>query len=134
MSIPSDSTNLSYNQYLLIKQQAMAAQPDLPTEFEVIVIGTGLEESIIAAALARNGHNVLHIDTNDYYGDSWASFTFNGLQDWMKSVGDQSPKEPIDSEKLKELLGENETFHALENPNSVCDIKEQWFAQDDQDA
>ena len=134
MSIPSDSTNLSYNQYLLIKQQAMAAQPDLPTEFEVIVIGTGLEESIIAAALARNGHNVLHIDTNDYYGDSWASFTFNGLQDWMKSVGDQSPKEQIDSEKLKELLGENETFHALENPNSVCDIKEQWFAQDDQDA
>ena len=103
MSIPSDSTNLSYNQYLLIKQQAMAAQPDLPTEFEVIVIGTGLEESIIAAALARNGHNVLHIDTNDYYGDSWASFTFNGLQDWMNSVQDQSPKEQIDSEQLKEL-------------------------------
>ena len=81
----NDTTNVSYTQYLLKKQLAMSAQPDLPTEFEVIVIGTGLEECIIAAALARNGHNVLHIDSNDYYGDSWSSFTFNGLQQWMKS-------------------------------------------------
>ena len=63
------SNQLSYNQFLLKKQQIlMAGQQDLPTDYEVIVIGTGLEESIVAAALARNGHNVLHIDTqsNNY--------------------------------------------------------------------
>jgi len=54
----------------------MAGQPDLPTDYEVIVIGTGLEESIVAAAVARNGHSVLHIDTKDYYGEDWASFNF----------------------------------------------------------
>ena len=59
-------SDLSYTQYLLKKQQIlMAGQPALPTEFEVIVIGTGLEESIVAASVARNGHSVLHIDTKD---------------------------------------------------------------------
>jgi RAB protein geranylgeranyltransferase component A len=44
------------------------------------VVGTGLEESIVAAAASRNGHTVLHIDSNDYYGGQWTAFTFDGIQ------------------------------------------------------
>lgn len=80
----------------------MAGEPELPTDFEVIVIGTGLEESIIAAALARNGHNVLHIDIHDYYGESWAAFNFSGIQDWISNVNKKQEK--VEESKLQELL------------------------------
>lgn len=35
---------------------------ELPTEFDVIVVGTGIVESIISAAASRIGKRVLHID------------------------------------------------------------------------
>lgn len=41
-------------------------------------------ESCIAAAASRIGKTVLHIDTNEYYGDVWSSFSldaFNNLLD-----------------------------------------------------
>jgi RAB protein geranylgeranyltransferase component A len=129
----SSSTNLSYNQFLLLKNQMlMAGQPDLPTDFEVIVVGTGFEESIIAAAVARNGHNILHIDTKDYYGDSWAAFNFNGLQTWMKSLNkdDQSPKPTEDD--LKEFVNEGETVHLISSAdNVITDVREEWFLKED---
>ena len=59
----------------------------------MIVIGTGLEESIVAAAVARNGHSVLHIDTKEYYGEDWASFNFRALQDWITSKSSESAQQ-----------------------------------------
>lgn len=35
---------------------------DLPKDYDVIIVGTGLTESILAAALSRIGKIVLHID------------------------------------------------------------------------
>ncbi|EDW09562.1 rab proteins geranylgeranyltransferase component A [Drosophila mojavensis] len=52
---------------------------DLPEEFDLIVIGTGFAESCIAAAASRIGKNVLHIDSNDYYGDVWSSFSLEAF-------------------------------------------------------
>ncbi|KAK9870755.1 hypothetical protein WA026_009716 [Henosepilachna vigintioctopunctata] len=54
---------------------------DLPTEFDLIVVGTGLIESIISAAASRIGKQVLHVDVNNYYGGHWASFN---LEDFLK--------------------------------------------------
>ncbi|RDD45951.1 Rab proteins geranylgeranyltransferase component A 1 [Trichoplax sp. H2] len=59
---------------------------DLPTEFDVIVIGTGLSEAITAAALTRIGKKVLHVDKNDYYGGQWAAFTFDKLLAWIEKA------------------------------------------------
>ncbi|XP_073967172.1 rab escort protein [Choristoneura fumiferana] len=59
---------------------------DLPTDFQVIVVGTGMVESIVAAACSRIGKNVLHLDSSDHYGGLWASYNFEGLQKFIKEV------------------------------------------------
>ncbi|XP_036917773.1 rab proteins geranylgeranyltransferase component A 1 [Sturnira hondurensis] len=63
---------------------------NLPSEFDVIVIGTGLPESIIAAACSRSGQRVLHVDSRSYYGGNWASFSFSGLLSWIKEYQEKS--------------------------------------------
>uniref|UniRef100_A0A3B4X6G6 CHM Rab escort protein n=1 Tax=Seriola lalandi dorsalis TaxID=1841481 RepID=A0A3B4X6G6_SERLL len=61
----------------------MAAE-DLPSEFDVVILGTGLAESVVAAACSRVGQRVLHLDRKSYYAANWASFTFNGLLTWIQ--------------------------------------------------
>ncbi|XP_036695187.1 rab proteins geranylgeranyltransferase component A 1 [Balaenoptera musculus] len=63
---------------------------NLPSEFDVVVIGTGLPESIIAAACSRSGQRVLHVDSRSYYGGNWASFSFSGLLSWLKEHQENS--------------------------------------------
>ena len=54
----------------------------LREEFDVIVLGTGLPESIAAASLAVAGKRVLHLDHNPFYGGDWASFNLSQFVDW----------------------------------------------------
>lgn len=41
---------------------------DLEQDFDFVVLGTGLTESILAAALSIAGAKVLHLDPNPFYG------------------------------------------------------------------
>ncbi|KAI9592154.1 GDP dissociation inhibitor [Syncephalis fuscata] len=54
------------------------------TQYDVLLLGTGLVESIVAAALAQAGKSVLHLDANDYYGGNWAAFNYKDLQTWLE--------------------------------------------------
>uniref|UniRef100_A0A1D1YDX0 Rab proteins geranylgeranyltransferase component A n=1 Tax=Anthurium amnicola TaxID=1678845 RepID=A0A1D1YDX0_9ARAE len=58
---------------------AAAAAPGEPTidpnSFDLIVSGTGLGGSLIAAAAAACGKSVLHVDPNPYYGAHFASLS-----------------------------------------------------------
>ncbi|KAH9306363.1 hypothetical protein KI387_010767, partial [Taxus chinensis] len=58
-----------------------------PTSFDMIVIGTGLQESIMASAAASAGHNVLHLDPNAYYGYHWTSLSLDEFTQWASSSG-----------------------------------------------
>lgn len=49
----------------------------LPKNFDVVIIGTGVTESIVSAAASRNGHTVLHLDPRDYYGSTSATLNFD---------------------------------------------------------
>ena len=81
---------------------------DLASEFDVIVLGTGLGSSLLAGALGRIGKNVLQgffdstifsiffllftkklgsVDRNDYYGSDYASFTVREIK--SKSLSDK---------------------------------------------
>ncbi|XP_068627659.1 rab proteins geranylgeranyltransferase component A 1 [Battus philenor] len=66
---------------------------DLPTDFQVIVVGTGMVESIVAAACSRIHKNVLHLDSSDHYGGLWASYNFDGLQKFIKEVNSDPEKQ-----------------------------------------
>ncbi|KAK9909013.1 hypothetical protein WJX75_006040 [Coccomyxa subellipsoidea] len=58
-----------------------------PDEYDLIVIGTGLQESLIASAAAKQGKTVLHLDPANYYGSLWTSFQLDQFLDWCKSHG-----------------------------------------------
>ncbi|KAI7902413.1 GDP dissociation inhibitor [Cokeromyces recurvatus] len=50
--------------------------------FDYIVLGTGLIESILAGSLARIGKKVLHLDSHQHYGSNWSVFGFRELIKW----------------------------------------------------
>ncbi|XP_019625090.1 PREDICTED: rab proteins geranylgeranyltransferase component A 2-like [Branchiostoma belcheri] len=83
---------------------------ELPTEFDAIVLGTGMAESILAAALARCGQKVLHLDRNDYYSGDWATFNWDGLQRWItrqthpvvQAMNEAEGTKPVECSKLEE--------------------------------
>eukprot|EP01114_Cavostelium_apophysatum_P013011 TRINITY_DN3063_c0_g1_i1.p1 TRINITY_DN3063_c0_g1~~TRINITY_DN3063_c0_g1_i1.p1 ORF type:complete len:594 (+),score=126.98 TRINITY_DN3063_c0_g1_i1:76-1782(+) len=77
------------------------------TNFDVIIVGTGMTEAILSGAIARIGKKVLHIDSNEFYGDYTASFTLSALETLMtqttpipKSTEDELFGAPADSLKL----------------------------------
>uniref|UniRef100_A0A182QBG7 Rab proteins geranylgeranyltransferase component A n=1 Tax=Anopheles farauti TaxID=69004 RepID=A0A182QBG7_9DIPT len=98
---------------------AAIMEEDLPTEFDLIVIGTGLTESIIAAAASRVGKTVLHLDTNEYYGGYWASFNLESFRKYLLSEG------PSDTATVEKI---NNGFLSLNTqPTYVQNGQEDWF-------
>eukprot|EP00286_Rhodomonas_abbreviata_P021525 CAMPEP_0181296666 /NCGR_PEP_ID=MMETSP1101-20121128/4826_1 /TAXON_ID=46948 /ORGANISM="Rhodomonas abbreviata, Strain Caron Lab Isolate" /LENGTH=337 /DNA_ID=CAMNT_0023401547 /DNA_START=33 /DNA_END=1043 /DNA_ORIENTATION=- len=53
------------------------------THFDAVVIGTGITESVVAAALSRSGRRVLHLDSLPFYGSSSATLQLSGFRDWL---------------------------------------------------
>ncbi|XP_004439638.1 PREDICTED: rab proteins geranylgeranyltransferase component A 2 [Ceratotherium simum simum] len=85
----------------------------LPTEFDVVIIGTGLPESILAAACSRSGQRVLHLDSRSYYGGNWASFSFSGLLSWLKECQQNSDFEEESAAVWQDLIRETEAAITL---------------------
>ncbi|KAJ8675672.1 hypothetical protein QAD02_011458 [Eretmocerus hayati] len=105
-------------------------EDDLPTEYDVIVVGTGMTESIVAAAASRVGKRVLHLDSNEYYGGLWATFNFDCLLKWMedlKAVQDESQNFQPQLEADEKFLKASNQYSTIEN------ILEEWFVSHDAD-
>lgn len=96
----------------------------LPNEYDVVVVGTGMTESIVAAAASRIGKRVLHLDSNEYYGGLWATFNFDGLQKWIEDL--QGPKRSDDGPDV--ALQDGERFLRTSNEYSTVEnIEETWY-------
>lgn len=72
----------------------------VPESCDVLISGTGLVESILAAALAWQGTSVLHIDERPYYGGVNAVLTVEQLQAWVDSVNSQGASSPFSRAQL----------------------------------
>ncbi|POR34181.1 Rab proteins geranylgeranyltransferase component A [Tolypocladium paradoxum] len=54
------------------------------TKWDVVISGTGLQQSLLALALSRSGKNVLHVDPNDYYGGHEAALSLQEADEWAE--------------------------------------------------
>jgi RAB protein geranylgeranyltransferase component A len=85
---------------------------DLPKSYDVIIVGTGLTESILAAALSRIGKIVLHIDRNLFYGGEFSSHTLTNLIEFREKTVLNSPG-PVDDAEVEKLLGSEKSLSKL---------------------
>ncbi|KAI4785345.1 hypothetical protein KUCAC02_037822, partial [Chaenocephalus aceratus] len=93
------------------------ATEELPSEFDVVILGTGLAESVAAAAFSRVGQKVLHLDRRSYYAANWASFTFNALLTWVQQQ--QEEPQPHEIQDWSSLLEEGEELIYLSQSDSA---------------
>ncbi|KAK6430745.1 Rab proteins geranylgeranyltransferase component A [Oleoguttula sp. CCFEE 5521] len=52
------------------------------TEWDVVIVGTDLPQSLLALSLSRSGKRVLHIDGNEYYGGNEAALSLSEAEAW----------------------------------------------------
>ncbi|OAA54187.1 rab proteins geranylgeranyltransferase component A [Cordyceps fumosorosea ARSEF 2679] len=52
------------------------------TDWDVVISGTGLQQSLFALALSRSGKNILHVDAQGYYGQHEAAFSLQEVDAW----------------------------------------------------
>ena len=107
------------NSWHLHKTSILGMSESLPSRFDVVVVGTGLVESIVAAAVARQGHSVLHLDTAKYYGGDWSAFTWDGLRSWVSEVNNSEDGGLEETEADIIELSEGETVVRLQKRNTV---------------
>ncbi|KAI8321380.1 FAD/NAD(P)-binding domain-containing protein [Martensiomyces pterosporus] len=81
-------------------------------EFDVVVLGTGLIESIVASDIAAAGKKVLHIDKNPYYGGDFSCFSLSAFLEWAMAHRDSRQVPLVDitvgsgDSRLRFLVGE----------------------------
>ncbi|KAI9887568.1 MAG: Rab proteins geranylgeranyltransferase component A [Watsoniomyces obsoletus] len=60
------------------------------TTWDVVIRGTGVQQSLVALALSRTKKKILHVDRNDYYGGPDAAFSLQEAASLMKNVNEGS--------------------------------------------
>jgi len=53
-------------------------------KYDLLIEGTGLTQSILAAAVSRLGKKVIHIDKNTFYGSYWSALSIDQLDEFVK--------------------------------------------------
>uniref|UniRef100_A0A8R1E329 Rab proteins geranylgeranyltransferase component A n=1 Tax=Caenorhabditis japonica TaxID=281687 RepID=A0A8R1E329_CAEJA len=100
----------------------------LPESVDVIVLGTGLPEAVLASACARAGLSVLHLDRNEYYGGEWSSFTMSMIHE----VNQKAPNTltPDQKSQITELLEEDEQLVELGHQKVLSEVEMKWLQDD----
>lgn len=79
-------------------------QETIDTDYDVIVLGTGITECILSGLLSVDGKKVLHIDKQDHYGGEAASVTLSQLYEKFK-------QNPISKEERESKFGKDRDWN-----------------------
>ncbi|KAK4892723.1 Rab proteins geranylgeranyltransferase component A [Elasticomyces elasticus] len=60
------------------------------TDWDVVISGTGLPQSLLALSLSRSDKKILHVDRNDYYGGDEAALSLSETEEWAKKHAGES--------------------------------------------
>ncbi|GMY21346.1 rab escort protein 1-like isoform X3 [Fagus crenata] len=77
-----------------MSEDASSYPPIEPSNFDLIVVGTGVPESMIAAATSATNKTVLHLDPNPFYGSHYASLSLPDLSTFLNSHSTPPPPPP----------------------------------------
>ncbi|XP_010486164.1 PREDICTED: rab escort protein 1 [Camelina sativa] len=77
-----------------------------PSNYDLIVVGTGVSESVSAAAASSSGSSVLHLDPNPFYGSHFAALSLPDLTSFLhsNSVSPPPSSPPIPPSNSHELI------------------------------
>uniref|UniRef100_A0A8C9MHC3 Rab proteins geranylgeranyltransferase component A n=1 Tax=Serinus canaria TaxID=9135 RepID=A0A8C9MHC3_SERCA len=92
---------------------------------------SGLPESIIAAACARSGQRVLHVDSRNYYGGNWASFSFSGLLSWIKENQQKTDLSDECEDWRKLILEDEEAIPLSSKDKTIQHVEDFCFGDQD---
>ncbi|KAF7559613.1 hypothetical protein G7046_g4547 [Stylonectria norvegica] len=71
------------------------------TKWDVVISGTGLQQSLLALALSRSGKKILHVDPNDFYGGPEAAFSLQEVDEWAQKHRSSSPGQLFGAAEVK---------------------------------
>ncbi|OIW31400.1 hypothetical protein CONLIGDRAFT_595767 [Coniochaeta ligniaria NRRL 30616] len=60
------------------------------TVWDVVICGTGLQQSLLALSLSRSGKKILHIDPKEYYGGPDAALSLQEAERWQTEQASSS--------------------------------------------
>ena len=108
---------------------AYVSSEELGKKFDVIVYGTGLTESILSAALSRNGVSVLHIDANHFYGGEWGSLMYREFIDFC-DLATSPPSDPqMDKSEPSETDSNSKRYYLHTRVSSLYENMVQEFVE-----
>ncbi|KAF4323123.1 hypothetical protein BBO99_00002692 [Phytophthora kernoviae] len=107
------------------------------TEYDVLLVGTGMVEAILAGALARVGKKVLHLDQNDYYGSNYASFPLAQFLRWTqnesvgpRNFGDEDNNTQAETKTSEAAVDEGNQRILPMKSSFECRLLDEGFAND----
>jgi len=99
----------------------------LPDSFDVIIIGTGLQESILSGAFSRIDKKVLHLDSSEHYGSDWASFN---IKSFAKYIKDGCGALDYTGDDPSTLCSGEEEIVALDKKSSISNATTTFYLQE----
>ncbi|KAI9809261.1 MAG: hypothetical protein M1825_002552 [Sarcosagium campestre] len=105
-------------------------EPLTETTWDVIISGTGIQQSLLALALSRSDKKILHVDQNEYYGGAEAALSLQETEGWVKNINQKStptsnasllrPQEGSDDESVKDAtLSFSRAYNLSLNPSLI---------------
>ncbi|KAK9110216.1 hypothetical protein Sjap_018276 [Stephania japonica] len=102
-----------------------------PSSFDLIVVGTGLPESIIAAAASAAGKSVLHLDHHSFYGAHFSSLPLRDLLPFLRSNSPTTTTTTIEDNNSDSNNGTDYVALPLKPRSLYTHIEEHQLVSDD---